>query len=70
MPFTAKVITTNEWDAKPPVSGTFPFLVTSPHYIIVHHTDNQNPPNDPSQCTLDGAKQFARNIQHGHFRDL
>ncbi|PSB21601.1 N-acetylmuramoyl-L-alanine amidase [Phormidesmis priestleyi ULC007] len=68
MPFTAKVITADEWDAKPPVPGTFPFPVTSPRYIIVHHTDNKNPPNDPSQSTLDGAKQFARNIQHGHFR--
>jgi Putative peptidoglycan binding domain/N-acetylmuramoyl-L-alanine amidase len=67
MPFTAKVITTTEWNAQPPKEDAFPFPVTSPLYVVIHHTDNKNPPNDPSQKTLDGAKQFARNIQKAHF---
>ncbi|BAS57024.1 putative peptidoglycan-binding domain-containing protein [Leptolyngbya boryana NIES-2135] len=66
MPFTAKVITTSEWGAAEPKNA--PFKRTVPNYVIVHHTDNQNPPNDPSKGTIEGAKQFARNIQNGHMK--
>jgi hypothetical protein len=66
MPFTAKVVTTAAWGARPPESGRFPFQRTIPRYVIVHHTDNQNPPNDPSRGTIEGAIQFARNIQKFH----
>jgi hypothetical protein len=66
MPFTAKVVTTAAWGARPPISGRFPFGRTTPRYVIVHHTDNQNPPNDPSRGTSEGAMQLARNIQNYH----
>jgi len=66
MPFTAKVIKTSEWGAQSPKAGASPFSITTPQYVIVHHTANNNPPNDPSQRTLDGAKQFARGIQKDH----
>ena len=69
MPFTAKVVTTAAWGARPPKYGTFPFSRTIPRYVIVHHTDNQNPPNDPSTGTIEGAIQFARNIQKFHMDD-
>jgi hypothetical protein len=36
IPFTAKVVTAAEWEAKPPVPGTFPFQMTIPRYVIVH----------------------------------
>lgn len=62
MPFTAQVMSTDEWGARP--AG--PFSRTVPRYIVVHHTDNKNPPNDPSKGTLEGAKQFARDIQRFH----
>ena len=62
MPFTAKVITTNEWGSRP--AG--PFDKTVPKFIVIHHTDNQNPPNDSSKGTIDGAKQLARDIQKFH----
>jgi hypothetical protein len=64
MPFTAKVITAAEWGARPSKGG--PFKRTVPLYVIVHHTDNKNPPDNPSQGTLEGAIQFARNIQEFH----
>ncbi|MEG4517369.1 MULTISPECIES: N-acetylmuramoyl-L-alanine amidase [unclassified Microcoleus] len=66
MPFTAKIVTAEAWGARPPKSGTFPFHRTIPPYIIVHHTDNPNPPNDASKGTLEGAIQLARNIQNFH----
>jgi hypothetical protein len=69
MPFTAKVITTAEWGAKPPKSGTFPFRKTFPRYIVIHHTTNQNPPNDSSKGTLQGGIRLAKNIQSGHMND-
>ena len=69
MPFTAKVITTAEWGAKPPKSGTFPFRKTFPRYVIVHHTTNSNPPDDSSQGTLQGGIRLAKNIQSGHMND-
>jgi hypothetical protein len=62
MPFTAKVMTTDEWEAK----SAGPFTRTVPRYIVIHHTDNKNPPQDPSQRTIDGAKRFAQNIQAFH----
>jgi hypothetical protein len=64
MPFTAKVITTGEWGAKP--AG--PFALTIPKFIVIHHTANHNPPNDPSKGKLDGAKQLARDIQTFHMQ--
>jgi hypothetical protein len=63
MPFTAKVITASEWGAR---SARTTFTRTVPRYIVVHHTDNQNPPNDPSKGTLEGAIRLARNIQKFH----
>ena len=66
MPFTAKVVTTAAWGARPPKSGRFPFPRTIPRYVIVHHTTNQNPPNDPSRGTSEGAMQLARDIQKDH----
>lgn len=66
MRFTATVKTTSEWGARSPKAGTFPFRKTVPRYVIVHHTDNQNPPHDPSQGTIEGAIRFARNIQKFH----
>ena len=69
MPFTAKVITTAEWGAKPPKSGTFHFRKTFPRYIVIHHTTNQNPPNDSSKGTLQGGIRLAKNIQSGHMND-
>jgi len=69
MPFTAKVITTAAWGARNPKPGTFPFDRTIPRYVIVHHTDNQNPPNDPSSGTPEGGVRFARSIQKSHMDD-
>jgi Putative peptidoglycan binding domain/N-acetylmuramoyl-L-alanine amidase len=69
MPFTAKVVTAEAWGARPPKAGTFPFQRTIPRYVIVHHTDNQNPPNDPSTGTIEGAIRFARIIQNSHMDD-
>jgi Putative peptidoglycan binding domain/N-acetylmuramoyl-L-alanine amidase len=66
MQFTAKVITTAEWGARSPKAGTFHFDRTIPRYVIVHHTDNQNPPNNPSKSTIEGATRFARDIQKFH----
>lgn len=66
MPFTATVIKSTEWGAKSPKPGTFPFKRTVPRYVIVHHTDNQNPPNNPSKDTIEGSIRFARNIQKFH----
>jgi hypothetical protein len=63
MPFTAKVITAAEWGARPAKAT---FSRTTPRYIIIHHTDNKNPPDDPSQRTIEGATRFARNIQKFH----
>jgi len=62
MPFTAKVITTNEWGSKP--AG--PFDKTVPKFIVIHNTDNQNPPNDVSKRTVEGGKQLALQIQKDH----
>lgn len=66
MAFTAKVITTAEWGARP-VGTTF--TRTAPRYVVIHHTDNQNPPDDPSQRTIEGSLQFARDIQKFHMDD-
>jgi hypothetical protein len=66
MPFTAKVITTAEWGARPPKPGTFPFKRTVPRYVIVHHTDNPNPPNDSSKGTIEGGIRLAKSIQRSH----
>ncbi len=66
MPFTAKVVTAAEWGARPPEPGRFPFQRTIPRYVIVHHTDNPNPPNDASRGTIEGALRLARNIQTSH----
>lgn len=65
MGFSATVITASQWGAQPPKNA--PFELTTPRYIIIHHTDNQNPPNDPSRRTRAGAMTFARAIQKDHF---
>lgn len=62
MPFTANVITTNQWGA----ISAGPFEKTNPKFIVIHHTANQNPPNDPSKGTEQGGKQLARDIQKFH----
>ncbi|MBE9076807.1 N-acetylmuramoyl-L-alanine amidase [Romeria aff. gracilis LEGE 07310] len=64
MLFTAQVVTTDEWEAEP--SG--PFSRTVPRFVVIHHTDNNNPPNDPSRGTIEGAKRLAKNIQIFHKR--
>lgn len=69
MPFTAKVITTDKWGARPPVPGTFPFPMTSPDYIVIHNTGTPNSSKALSQNTLDGAEQLARDIQRWHMDD-
>ena len=66
MTFTAKVVTAEEWGARPPKADAFPFKKTVPLYVIVHNTENPNPPNDPSGGTLEGALSFAQNIQYCH----
>ena len=57
MPFTAKVITTDEWVSKP--AG--PFDKTVPKFIVIHNTDNQNPPNDVSKRTVEGLLKWDKN---------
>lgn len=62
MPFSAKVITTNEWGAK----SAGPFDKTFPKFIVIHNTDSGNPPNNVSKGTVEGGKQYARQIQKDH----
>ncbi|MCF4966903.1 peptidoglycan recognition protein family protein [Nostoc sp. CMAA1605] len=62
MAFTAKVITTEEWGA---ISARS-FERTVPKFIVIHHTNNQNPPNDSSKGTVEGGKKLARDIQKFH----
>ncbi|NET52000.1 MAG: N-acetylmuramoyl-L-alanine amidase [Merismopedia sp. SIO2A8] len=59
-----RVFTTKDWGAT--VYG--PFRQTAPRYIVIHHTANHNPPNDPSKRTEEGAKQLARSIQRSHVK--
>jgi hypothetical protein len=66
MPFTAKVVTAAEWGARP---ARISFARTVPRYVIVHNTDNPNPPNDASKGTIEGALRLARNIQMFHMDD-
>ncbi|MBD2098361.1 N-acetylmuramoyl-L-alanine amidase [Trichocoleus sp. FACHB-591] len=61
MPFTAKVISTAEWGADKPKDS--PFSITTPRFIVIHHTVTPNPPNARSHGTLQGAKQFALDTQ-------
>ncbi|MBW4573908.1 MAG: N-acetylmuramoyl-L-alanine amidase [Aphanothece sp. CMT-3BRIN-NPC111] len=63
MPFTARVISTDEWGARPPKVWS---EETTPKFVIIHHTDTPNPPNDISKGTEEGGKRLARNIQAGH----
>ena len=60
-----RVITTREWGAT--VRG--PHRRTDPRYIVIHHTADRNPPNDPSKRTESGAKQLARTIQRVHINN-
>ncbi len=62
MAFSAKVITTSEWGA----TNAGPFPITTPRFIVIHNTDDPNPPKDLSKGTLEGAKQRARDIQKFH----
>jgi hypothetical protein len=64
MPFTATVITCDEWNAAP--AKVVAFKRTTPRWIVVHHTAYPNPPNDRSKRTLPGAMALAREIQHDH----
>ena len=63
MLFTATVISTQDWNARPPRNRA---PRTNPQYVVIHHTASQNPPNHPSQGTETGAKQYAREIQNYH----
>ena len=63
MSFTASVISAKEWGAKPPKQWS---EITRPQYVIIHHTATPNPPNDVSDGTLAGAKNFAKSIQKAH----
>lgn len=63
MSFTASVISTREWGARPPRQWSGE---SRPIYIVIHHTATTNPPNDASRGTLDGAKRLARSIQSAH----
>lgn len=63
MPFTATVISTKEWGARPPKQWS---EETLPKYIIIHHTATPNSPNDLSKGTLTGAKDLAKSIQTAH----
>lgn len=67
MPFTASVITADQWGARPPRNAPFPR--TTPRYVVIHHTDTPNPPAELSKSSLDGSKSFARTIQHWHMDD-
>ena len=61
-----RVFTTREWGAT--VRG--PHRRTSPRYIVIHHTADRNPPNDPSRRTIDGGKRLARTIQQAHINNF
>lgn len=63
MPFTATVISTQDWGARPPRNRA---ARTNPKYIVIHHTASQNPPNHASKGTEAGAKKYARDIQKFH----
>jgi hypothetical protein len=63
MSFTASVISAKDWGARPPKQWS---EITRPQYVVIHHTATPNPPNDVSDGTLAGAKNFARSIQKAH----
>lgn len=63
MPFTASVISAQEWGARPPKKWP---AETVPKYVIIHHTDTPNSPSDISKATVDGAKRFAKSVQNTH----
>jgi peptidoglycan hydrolase-like protein with peptidoglycan-binding domain len=67
MPFTASVISAQEWGARPPKQWP---EETRPQYIVIHHTDTPNPPRDLSRGTSAGGKEFARSIQRTHMSDF
>ena len=67
MPFTASVITAEQWGARSPRNAPFPR--TTPRYVVIHHTATPNPPAEFSKSSLDGSKSFARRIQGWHMDD-
>lgn len=67
MPFAATVITDDEWGARPPKEWP---PETRPKYIVIHHTDTPNSPDDISKGSLEGAKRFARSIQNTHMDEF
>ena len=67
MPFTASVISAQEWGARPPKQWP---EETRPQYIVIHHTDTPNPPRDLSRGTSAGGREFARSIQRTHVSDF
>ncbi len=64
MPFTAKVVTTTQWNARDAKVNKFD--LTKPKYVVIHNTEDPNPPQDRSKGTLPGAKQLARQTQNFH----
>lgn len=67
MPFTASVITTDQWGARSPRNAPFPRTI--PRFVVIHHTATPNPPTEFSKSSLDGTKSFARRIQGWHMDD-
>lgn len=63
MSFTASVISAKDWGARPPKQWS---EITRPQYVVIHHTATPNSPNDVSDGTLAGAKNFAKSIQKAH----
>jgi hypothetical protein len=57
-----QVISTKEWGARPPKRTP---SRTNPKYIVIHHTNTPNPPDDRGD-TEDGAEALARSIQDFH----
>jgi len=61
-----RVVTAKAWGASPAKQAS---PLTTPQYIVIHHTahkDNPNPPNDDSKGTLEGAERLAKTIQNTH----
>jgi hypothetical protein len=67
MGFSATVIECKEWGALPPTVQVF--NRTYPKWVIIHHTDQPNPPHDRSHGTRPGAIDLARQIQNDHMKN-
>ena len=61
-----RVVKTKDWGAMAVSAATFP--LTNPKFIVIHHTDSQNPPGHSSGTDSNKANAFARNIQKDHMK--